>query len=81
MLEKFNIANSSNSGKPLTDNAEGNPERSPEMGTCNDYSERKYTQAGGNGEHLNSSAVDGDIVFSAWRHAAAQGRVNISNIG
>ena len=40
-------------------------------GTCNDYSERKYIQADGNGEHLNNSVVDGDIVSSAWKHAAA----------
>jgi len=72
MLKKFNIANSSNSGKLLTDNAEDNPERSLFLKERATTSRKTYTQAGGNGEHPNNSVVDGDIVFSAWKHAAAK---------
>lgn len=74
MLEKFNIANSSNSGNPLTDNAEGNPERSPYF----KMRERATTIPKGStpkrvetGSILLSKVKDGDIVFSAWKHAAA----------
>ena len=72
MLKKFNIANSSNSGKLLTDNAEDNPERSHYLMERATTSRKTYTQAGGNGEHPNNSVVDGDMVFSAWKHAAAK---------
>ena len=48
--------NSVNSGEVLTSNAEDNPEPSlvkppMKLGRCNDYSERKYTQASGSAEH------------------------------
>lgn len=35
--------------------------------TCNDYGLGQYTQASGNGEHPE---MDGEIVSSAWKHAA-----------
>lgn len=38
-IEAILCRNPSNSGKPQTDNAVGNPERSLEKGTCNDQSE------------------------------------------
>ena len=73
MLKKFNIANSSNSGKPLTHNGEGNPERSHHM------VERATTIPKGStpkrvetGSLLLSNFREGDIVFSAWKHAAAK---------
>lgn len=38
-MKKFVDENSVNSGKPLTVDAEGNPEPSPKWGRCNDYPE------------------------------------------
>nr|DAU06552.1 MAG TPA: hypothetical protein [Caudoviricetes sp.] len=35
----------------------------PFKGTCNDYSERKYTQVSGNGSYLERGK---EIVYSTW---------------
>lgn len=45
-MKKFVDANPVNSGKPLTDGAEGNPEPSqPSVGRCNDYPIEEYTRS------------------------------------
>lgn len=70
-MKKFVDENSVNSGKPLTVDAEGNPEPSPVLGRCNDYPLGEYSQAAGSAEARNSSADGYDIVSSALKDAAA----------
>ena len=73
------IANRSNSGKPLTDNAEGNPERSPRMGERAETipkGSRPQAIGGRNGRHPKSK--DGDIVQTVWKHTAAKRRARRS---
>jgi hypothetical protein len=52
-MKKFIDENSVNSGKPLSVDAEGNPEPSPLVGRCNDYPEKEYTQVSGSTEDPN----------------------------
>lgn len=53
-METFSKNNLVNSVKPLTHSGEGNTEPSRENGRCNDYSERKYTQASGSARNPNT---------------------------
>jgi len=71
-------ANSLNSGEPLTDNAEGNPERSHFLMERATTSRKTYTQAGGSGEY---PILDNEIVCSMWKHMAAlKSGVSLANL-
>ena len=52
-IKEFMLANSVNSGNTVSIDIDGNPEPSPEMGRCNDYPGREYTQASGSAENPN----------------------------
>ena len=65
-------ANRSNSGNPQTAKAVGNPERSlqkKERATTRPIGRRLQAAGSRNGRH--PLTWDGDIVWSAWKHAAA----------
>lgn len=54
-MKKFMLANSVNSGKPVSIDIDGNPEPSlVQPGRCNDYPEREYSQVAGSAEHPTS---------------------------
>ena len=54
-MKEFILANSVNSGKPVSINIDGNPEPSlVQPGRCNDYPGREYSQAAGSAEHPTS---------------------------
>ena len=51
-MKKFLLANSVNSGKPVSIDIDGNPEPSRvQPGRCNDYPYGEYSQAAGSAEH------------------------------
>jgi len=55
-MKKFMLANSVNSGKPVSIDIDGNPEPSQvQPGRCNDYPDREYSQVAGSAEHPNSN--------------------------
>ena len=56
-MKQFVEANSVKSGKPLTVDAEGNPEPSPAWGRCNDYPAMEYTRAGGSAERPSGMMI------------------------
>jgi hypothetical protein len=54
-MKKFVLANSVNSGEPVSIDIDGNPEPSlVQPGRCNDYPEREYSQVAGSAEHPTS---------------------------
>ncbi len=54
-MKEFMLANSVNSGKPVSIDIDGNPEPSlVQPGRCNDYPVREYSQVAGSAEHPTS---------------------------
>jgi hypothetical protein len=56
-MKEFMLANSVNSGKPVSIDIDGNPEPSlVQPGRCNDYPVREYSQVAGSAEHPTSDS-------------------------
>lgn len=71
-MKEFIAANSVNSGKAFSVDADGNPEPSPKWGRCNDYPGREYTQVGGSAEDPTAQGEGYDIVSSSVKAEAAR---------
>lgn len=65
-MKEFMDANPVNSGEPLTDGAEGNPEPSrPSVGRCNDYPFGEYTRSLVEAQDAQTDSAEGDDIVSS----------------